>query len=46
VEVAITGGTGAFRGAGGDATYRQLSATRAIYKLRLDSGKDKKKKRR
>jgi hypothetical protein len=24
----------------------QLSATRAIYKLRLDSGKDKQKKRR
>jgi hypothetical protein len=45
-DVAITGGTRAFRGAGGDATYRQLSATRAIYKLRLDSGRDKKKHRR
>jgi hypothetical protein len=44
-DIAITGGTGAFRGAGGDATYRQLSDTRAVYKLRLDS-KDKKKHRR
>jgi hypothetical protein len=44
-DVAITGGTGAFRGASGDATYRQLSDTRAIYKLRLDSGKNKKKRR-
>jgi hypothetical protein len=44
-DIAITGGTGAYRGAGGDATYRQLSDTRAIYKLRLDSGTDKKKRR-
>jgi hypothetical protein len=44
-DIAITGGTGAFRGAGGDGTYRQLSATRAIYKLRVDSRKDKKKRR-
>ena len=44
-DIAITGGSGAFRGAGGDGTYRQLSETKAVYKLRFDSGKDKKKKR-
>lgn len=38
-DVAITGGTGAYRNASGDATYRQLNPMRAIYKLRLDSGK-------
>lgn len=38
-DIAITGGTGAYRGAGGDATYRELSDTRAIYRLRLDSGR-------
>jgi hypothetical protein len=45
-DVAITGGTGAFRSAGGDGTYRQLTPTRAVYKLRLDAGKDKKNHRR
>ena len=37
--VAITGGTGAFRGAGGEAVVRDVSDTRTIYKLRLDSHK-------
>jgi hypothetical protein len=44
-DVAITGGTGAFRGAGGQATYRLTSDTRAIYTLRFDS-KDSKKRSR
>jgi Allene oxide cyclase barrel like domain len=39
--VAITGGTGAYRGAGGEAVVRDVSDTRTIYKLRLDSGKKK-----
>jgi hypothetical protein len=34
--VAITGGTGAFRGAGGEAVVRDVSATMSVYKLRLD----------
>jgi hypothetical protein len=47
--VAITGGTGAFRGAGGEATVRGVSETMSIYKLRFDSPnshhkKNKKKK--
>jgi hypothetical protein len=37
--VAITGGTGAFRGAGGEAVIRDVSPTRTIYKLRFDSRK-------
>jgi allene oxide cyclase-like protein len=37
--VAITGGTGAFRGAGGEAVIRQVSPTTSIYKLRFDSRK-------
>jgi hypothetical protein len=37
--VAITGGTGAFRGAGGEALVRAVTPTRTIYKLRFDSGK-------
>lgn len=41
--VAITGGTGAYRGASGEARVRQVSLTRTVYKLRFDS--DKKKKR-
>ena len=44
-DIAITGGTGAYRTAGGDGTYRQLSETRAVYKLRLDSGNKKKHRR-
>ncbi len=45
-DIAITGGTGAFRGAGGQATYRRSARRESIYKLRFDSGKDKKKHRR
>ena len=37
--VAITGGTGAFRGAGGEAVVRQVSPRTSIYKLRFDSRK-------
>ena len=46
--VAITGGTGRYRGAGGEATVRDRSDTVSIWKLRLDSddGKDKKKRKR
>jgi hypothetical protein len=36
-RVAITGGTGAFRGAGGEAKYRQVTPERAVYKLRFNS---------
>jgi hypothetical protein len=43
--VAITGGTGAYRGAGGEATVRDISDTRAVYRLRFDSGKEKKHRR-
>jgi hypothetical protein len=39
--LAITGGTGEFRGAGGEATFRMVSDERGVYKLRLDSGKKK-----
>jgi hypothetical protein len=42
--VAITGGTGAFRGAGGEAVVREVSSERSVYKLRFDSGKDSHKK--
>jgi hypothetical protein len=35
--VAITGGTGAFRGAGGEGKYRQLTPEKAVYKLRFNS---------
>jgi hypothetical protein len=48
-RVAITGGTGAFRGAGGEAVVRQVTTTRSVYKLRFDSGKkdrDSRKKHR
>ncbi len=46
--VAITGGTGAFRGAGGEAVIRDVSETRTIYKLRFDKkhGNAHKKKHR
>lgn len=37
--VAITGGTGAFFGAGGEAVIRRVSPTRSVYKLRFDSRK-------
>jgi hypothetical protein len=37
--VAITGGTGAFRGAGGEAVVRDVSPDLTVYKLRFDSRK-------
>ena len=43
--VAITGGTGAFFGAGGEAVIRDISPRRTVYKLKFDSDKGKKKKR-
>jgi hypothetical protein len=43
--VAITGGTGAYRGASGEAVVRDVSDDITIYKLRFDS-KHKKKHRR
>jgi hypothetical protein len=44
--VAITGGTGAYRGAGGEARIRPVSDDRLVYKLRFDSHKKKKPHRR
>jgi hypothetical protein len=41
--VAITGGTGAYRGASGEAVIRDVSDEVTIYKLRFDSGKKKKR---
>jgi hypothetical protein len=43
--VAITGGTGKYRGAGGEARIRPVGETRLVYKLSFDS-KDKGKKHR
>jgi hypothetical protein len=40
--VAITGGTGAYRGAGGEAVVRDLSERTTLYKLRFDSRSKKK----
>jgi hypothetical protein len=40
-RAAITGGTGAFRCACGEAVIRQRSPTRAVYKLRIDKCNDK-----
>jgi hypothetical protein len=37
--VAITGGTGAFRGAGGEAVVRQVGEGQSVYKLRFDRRK-------
>jgi hypothetical protein len=42
--VAITGGTGAYRGVGGEAVIRSVSPTKTIYKLRFDSRKKHYKK--
>jgi hypothetical protein len=39
--LAITGGTGAYRGAGGDLVVRGVTDTRSIYKLHVDSSKKK-----
>jgi hypothetical protein len=51
--VAITGGTGKFRCASGEAVIRDVSDTRTVYKLRFDDdckkddkGKDDRKKKR
>lgn len=45
-KVAITGGTGKFKCAGGQATYRQTGDTTAVYKLKIkDFCKDKKHKK-
>ncbi|HEY6779101.1 MAG TPA: hypothetical protein VI122_21565 [Thermoleophilaceae bacterium] len=47
-RVAITGGTGAFRCACGEAVVRQVSAgppARSVYKLRIDTCKKNKNKR-
>ena len=43
--VAITGGTGAYRGASGEAVVRDVSEEITIYKLRFDSHKKKKHRR-
>jgi hypothetical protein len=40
-EFAITGGTGKFRGAGGEATFRERSSDRGIWRLRFDDHKKK-----
>jgi allene oxide cyclase-like protein len=46
-RVAITGGTGAFRAAGGEARVRFPRPMRSVYKLRFDSkDKEKHKKKR
>jgi hypothetical protein len=39
--VAITGGTGAYRGAGGEARIRDVSPTRTVYKLFLEGTSNK-----
>jgi hypothetical protein len=39
--VAITGGTGDYRGAGGQAVVRDLGAGVSVYRLSFDSGKKK-----
>jgi Dirigent-like protein len=41
-RLAITGGTGKYRGAGGEATFRGTSDTSGVYKLSIDSNKKKK----
>ena len=40
-ELAITGGTGAYSDAGGEARFRRVNSRRGVYKLRFDSGKKK-----
>ena len=44
--VAITGGTGAYRGAGGEAVVRQFEDMTSTYKLRFVSDKKKAKKKK
>jgi hypothetical protein len=38
-ELAITGGTGKYRGAGGEATFRERAPGVGVYKLRFDKPK-------
>jgi hypothetical protein len=38
-RLAITGGTGKYRGASGEATFRQRTETRGVYRLRFDDRK-------
>jgi hypothetical protein len=45
-EVAITGGTGKFKCAGGQATVRQPTATTAVYKLKIQDFCNHKKHKR
>jgi hypothetical protein len=40
-EFAITGGTGKFRGAGGEATFRVRDSDRGVWRLRFDDRKKK-----
>jgi Allene oxide cyclase barrel like domain len=44
--VAITGGTGRYRGASGEAVIRDVSDMRTVYKLSFDDDDKKKKKRK
>jgi hypothetical protein len=44
--VAITGGTGAFRGASGEARIRDVSETKTVYKLFFDSKKNHNNKKK
>jgi Allene oxide cyclase barrel like domain len=39
--LAITGGTGKYRGASGEATFRRRSEDRGVYRLRFDKGNKK-----
>jgi hypothetical protein len=41
-KLAITGGTGKFRGAGGEATFRERRSGLGVYRLRFDDDKKKK----
>jgi hypothetical protein len=45
-KVAITGGTGKFRGASGEAVVRDVRPGRTVYKLRFDKKHDSHKKKR
>lgn len=45
-ELAITGGTGKYRGAGGEATFRERRTGVGVYKLHLESSKKHKKHHR
>jgi hypothetical protein len=40
-ELAITGGTRKYSGADGEATFRQVTERRGVYKLKFDDGKKK-----